>query len=124
MHKNTNLARVISVPLLLASAAFAQSQGSVTITFQPNGAAEPTGCHATPPSTAAPGTTVEITKIEEQTSDGQWHDVTNAWTRSNNPSKKVTCTKPSEASINKKTFRFTYKTSSTIQGDIVLTTTY
>ncbi|MBX3464493.1 MAG: hypothetical protein KF830_15095 [Planctomycetes bacterium] len=107
--------------MLLADTGLAQSQSSMTHTFTANGAAQPTGADFAPPDNADAGITVEITKIEEKLTDGSWHDVTNSWNRSNNPSAKVTCTKPPETSITNKTFRFTWKTNKTITGNPTLT---
>jgi hypothetical protein len=90
-----------------------------------SGSQRPTGADIAPSDT--PGTnTIEITKIEEQDLAGNWHDVTSAFTRTDNPSAlvKVKLKVPGESGLALRKLRFHYKTKESISKDPVLTVTF
>jgi hypothetical protein len=111
--------------MALGSNLCAQTQGSVDHSFQNNGASAPTGATITPPTGAPGGTTIEITKIEEENTAGGWSDVTSGYTRSDNPSGKVTVKKNNpEPPLTGRKLRFHFKTNNTVSGNPGVTTTY
>jgi hypothetical protein len=126
----STLLRLLVLPVVLlvvACSALAQSQGSVSHTFNPEGGSgNPVGADIAPPAGSPDGTTVEITKIEEKDTAGNWHDVTAGWTRKDNPSAKVNCKvdEPGTGGLTNKTIRFSWKTNNTITGNPSVTQVY
>jgi hypothetical protein len=71
------------------------------------------------------GTTIEVTKIEEQDAAGNWNDVTTAFRIGDNKTKKVTLTKNNgEIPLTGRKIRVLWKTTETITADPKVTTTH
>jgi len=116
----------IAATLLLTAIVVAQTQGSIDVQYPSSGGAQvPTGTTIEPPPEPKDNT-IEITKIEEMDLAGNWHDVTSAFNRNDNPSKKVTLTlkEPGPTGLGNKKLRFHYKTKETINNEPNLTTLY
>ncbi len=105
----------------------AQSQGVTEHKFEVSGATAPTGATVELPTNPQPedGTTIEVTKIEEQDAAGNWNDVTTAFRIGDNKTKKVTLKKNNgEIPLTGRKIRVHWKTSKTIEADPIITTTY
>jgi hypothetical protein len=121
------LVSVIATFLMLGTALVGQTQSSVDVLMVTNGTNDPTGFTAAPPADAptTPPTTIEITKIEEQNSNGTWTDVTSGFSRSNNPSALVTVKHlHPELVLAGRVLRIHYKTNNTITSNPVITQVY
>jgi hypothetical protein len=71
------------------------------------------------------GTTIEVTKIEEQDAAGNWNDVTAAFRIGDNKTQKVTLTKNNgEIPLTGRKIRVLWKTNKTITDNPQVTSTY